>query len=246
MAKRPKLFLGTPMYGGMCTGFYTLSLLETQTVMRNRGVPFVYSFVMNEALITRARNWIVYEFLKTDFSHLLFVDADIRWIAEDIPTLIDADKDIICGLYPSKEINWHQVENAVKNGITGNDLRSYTANLMINVKWEPGGARQLAVDQPFEITAGGTGMMLIKREVFEALRPHLPTYLNNVTNLSTPGSGDELISEFFSTSIDQKTKNLLSEDYFFCDRWRNLGGTIWAAPWMRLGHQGSYVFEGRP
>jgi hypothetical protein len=159
--------------------------------------------------------------------------------------LLHADKDIICGLYPSKEINWRQVETAVKNGVTGNDLRSYTANFIVNLPPEKT-ARDVPVDQPLEITAGGTGMMLIKRHVFEKMRPHVPTYWNNVMNLSERGAAQQQISEFFSTRIEPDTKNLLSEDYFFCDLWRRLGGRIWAAPWMRLGHMGAYMFEGRP
>lgn len=234
------------MYGGMCAGFYTLSMLETQTVLRNAGIAFRYSFVMNEALITRARNWIVNEFLRSDCTHLLFIDADIRWRAEDVPTLISADKDVICGLYPTKEINWPQVEAAVRRGVTGHDLRFYTANFVVNVLHQEGGPRELPADQPFEVTAGGTGMMLIRREVFDKLKPHVPTYRNNVMNLADQDAASQVIHEFFSTSIEAGTGNLLSEDYFFCDLWRRQGGRIWAAPWMRLSHQGTYVFPGRP
>lgn len=244
MASKPRVVIGTPMYGGMCTGFYTLSMLQTQSALAKRGIPSLFSFVMNEALITRGRNWVVHDFLRSDFTHLLFIDADIRWDGDDIPSLIDADKDIICGLYPTKAINWSQVEAAVKNGITGNDLRSYTANFVVNIKATQDSV--LAADRPFEVLSGGTGMMLIKREVFERLKPHVPAYRNNVMNLSDPGAADQLIYEFFTTRIEPDTKNLLSEDYFFCDLWRRHGGTIWAAPWMRLGHQGSYMFEGRP
>jgi hypothetical protein len=89
-------------------------------------------------------------------------------------------------------------------------------------------------------------MMLIRREVFEKMKPQVPTYWNNVMNMSERGSPDQRIAEFFSTRIEPATGNLLSEDYFFCDLWRQLGGQIWAAPWMRLSHLGTYVFEGRP
>jgi len=246
MDTRQKVFVATPMYGGMCTGFYTLSMLETQTALTNRGISFQFGFVMNEALITRGRNWLVHEFLRTDCTHLLFIDADIRWSGADIPTLLDADKEIICGLYPAKEINWSQVEAAVKRGVTGHDLRAYTAHFVINVKATGNSPKDLPLDQPFEIIAGGTGMMLIRREVFEKLKPHVLAYRNNVMNLSRGSGSDDLIYEFFSTRIEPEAKNLLSEDYFFCDLWRKLGGRIWAAPWMRLSHQGTYIFEGRP
>jgi len=36
----------------------------------------------------------------------------------------------------------------------------------------------------------------------------------------------------------------LSEDYYFCWRAREAGLTVWAAPWVQLGHFGTYLFEG--
>jgi hypothetical protein len=52
------------------------------------------------------------------------------------------------------------------------------------------------------------------------------------------------IKEFFTTSIEPETQHLLSEDYHFCRTWRNNGGKIYAAPWVQLGHVGTYLFDG--
>lgn len=239
-----KVFVATPMYGGMCSGFYMQSIMQLQQVLSMRGYHMAVSMMFNESLITRGRNALVHQFLKTDFTHLLFIDADIRFDPHHVAMLFDANKDVISGIYPKKEINWHSVQAAVKNDVPMDQLKHHTGSWVINLV-----GYQASVDvpqnEPLEVWAGGTGMMLIKRQVFETLAEHVPSYLNDVTDLHNAMQPRERISEFFATSIEPKTERLLSEDYHFCRTWRQQGGKIYAAPWMDLGHVGTYVFEGR-
>ena len=109
-----KVLVATPMYGGFCTGFYLQCMMQTQMVFNANKVESMMSFVFNESLITRARNSLAHNFMKTDATHLLFIDADIVWNANDLIPMIMADKDVICGIYPKKEINWHTVDRAVR------------------------------------------------------------------------------------------------------------------------------------
>ena len=112
-----KLFVATPMYGGQCFGFYTQSVIALTKTMHGR-MDVVFSFMFNESLIPRARNGLANQFLKDESAtHLLFIDADIRFEADDVLKLLDADKDVICGIYPKKEINWHTVRHAISNDV---------------------------------------------------------------------------------------------------------------------------------
>jgi hypothetical protein len=36
----------------------------------------------------------------------------------------------------------------------------------------------------------------------------------------------------------------LSEDYSFCQRWRDIGGQVWADPNIRMAHVGTKTFDG--
>ena len=56
---------------------------------------------------------------------------------------------------------------------------------------------------------------------------------------------DDMISEYFTTSIERPTNILLSEDYHFCKLARDNGIKVWAAPWVQLAHIGTYAFEGQ-
>ena len=242
--KKPKIFVATPMYGGMCAGFYTQAIIQLLTTCQANGVDVEYSFMFNESLITRARNSLTHTFMQTDCSHLMFIDADIKFRAEDVIHMIRAEKDILCGIYPKKEINWHSVKAAMDRGVPFDQLKSHTGSFVVNLVNYVGEVT-VPVNQPVEIFNGGTGFMLIKREVFDKLGESVPSYSNDVVDLGGKMKQSEPIKEFFTTSIEPGTNRLLSEDYHFCRIWRESGGQVHAAPWCQLSHIGTYAFEGQ-
>ena len=234
---RPSLMIATPMYGGMCTGHYVTGLLGTINKMKQVGVPVYWAQIMNESLITRARNELARLFLEKGIDYLMFVDADISFDGHAVAQLMAADKDICVGIYPKKEVDWKQVAKAAKSG--KENLQDYGGAFVFNMV---GQVQESDSDGVIEVRHGGTGFMLIKRKVFEDLMPHVPTY-----RVSTHKENGEYIKplthEFFATSIDE-TGALLSEDYHFCDLWRKHGGKIYANPFIKLEHVGTYVFGG--
>jgi len=238
------LFVATPMYGGLCNGQYTVGMIGMVSVFTQAKIPFEYSYIMNESLITRGRNSMANEFLEGSCTHLMFIDADIGFNPVDILKMIEADKDIICGLYPKKEINWTQVHTAALKGVRAHALASYTGSFVVNAV---GNAEEVegTIHAPVEISNGGTGFMLIKREVFENLSSMVPEYNNDLYSIVDGNPNPKVIKEFFATSIDKESGNrLLSEDYHFCKIARKAGFTVWAAPWAQLVHCGSYNFNG--
>jgi hypothetical protein len=243
--KTTQVFVATPMYGGLCNGSYTVSLLTAVGVFSRNGIGMQFAHMMNESLITRARNALTKDFLASECSHLMFIDADIGFNAQDIIRMVHSDKDIICGIYPKKEINWVDVSKAVQAGVPPQELHTYTGafvvNLVDNTKSAEGDRYT-----PMEIANGGTGFMLIKREVFEGLIGKVPTYNNDVFAATDDQTQKIEINEFFATSItDDGSKRLLSEDYHFCKIARDAGFKVWAAPWAQLSHTGTYIFNGQ-
>ena len=239
-----KLFVSTPMYGGQCTGFYAQSLIQLNNLIKNSGNDCIMSFMFNESLITRARNALAHNFLKTDCSHLMFIDADIRFNPADIPPMIEADKDIICGVYPKKEINWHGVKAALERGVSVDELKHHTGSFVVNLV-EYSGSVTVPINQPVEIWNGGTGFMLIKREVIETIIRRRPA-LHSQDAIGLDPKFDPYKYALFDTQIDEVTKEYLSEDYYFCKLWRNMGGKIWADLSINLAHMGYYKFQGDP
>lgn len=241
----PFLFVATPMYGGMCHGTFATSLLTMVNTFTNSGMGFTFSHMMNESLITRARDSLANDFLDTkECTHLLFIDSDIGFSPQDIIPMVHADKDVICGIYPKKEINWNQVSDAVKEGILPQSLGNYTGVFVVNaVDHAP--HIEVKLSEPIEIANGGTGFMLIKREVLEKLKDVVPTYNSDMYTIIDTERKPRKIYQFFDTSIDKDSGNrLLSEDYHFCKLARDNGFKVWAAPWAQLSHTGSYTFSG--
>ena len=231
------------MYGGQCTGYYTQSMLTLGPVLNQNGYDMAYSAMFNESLIQRGRNALAHGFMqRPECTHLMFIDADIKFNPQDIIKMIEADKDIICGIYPKKEINWVEVEKAVKEGVPTDRLKTRTASVVVNLK-DYAGSVTVPVSEPVEIFNGGTGFMLIKRSTFETMKSVVNSYNNDVLFLDG-GISNDRITEYFACAVEPGTERLLSEDYFFCWKAREAGLKVWAAPWAQLGHFGSYLFEG--
>ena len=126
------ILIATPMYGGMCTGHYTIALMNSINTLREMKIETLLASVMNESLIPRARNELVRLFLnQTKCSHLMFVDADMYFDEKAIASLYKADKDVACGIYPRKEINWEKVYLFAKRGKT--DLTNHSSSFVLNL-----------------------------------------------------------------------------------------------------------------
>ena len=111
MEEIKRIYVATPAYGGVCHMGYLHSLLKLQMMCFAKKLAMTYSSVTNESLITRARNTCVSEFLNEEVkpTHLMFIDSDIQFDPMSIKRMVDYDKDIVCGIYSKKDINWEAV-----------------------------------------------------------------------------------------------------------------------------------------
>jgi len=249
--KKCRLFIATPMYGGMAHGLYIKSSLDLQAILAKYGVDCKFSFLFNESLITRARNYLVDEFLRSDCTHLLFLDSDIHYNPQDVVALLALDKDVIGGPYPKKSINWRNVAETARNNpeLEPKELENLVGEYVFNVVR---GTQQFSVTEPLEVLEIGTGFMMIKREVFGKLEKEYPQLRYKPDHIGQPNfDGSRYIHAYFDTIIDTKdsatgggSDRYLSEDYMFCQLWRKMGGEVYLCPWMRTQHIGTYAFTG--
>ena len=252
--RKKKIFVATPMYGGQCCGMYTKSTADLATISTQYGMDVRFFYLFNESLITRARNYLVDEFLRSPYTHLMFIDSDIHFNPNDVLTLAALDKPIIGAPYPKKVIAWEKVRNAVDAGLADDDpirLEEFTGDFVFN---PVAGTQEIKVSEPVEVLEIGTGFMLVAREVFEKFRDAYPQFSYKPDhNRSENFDGSRYIHAFFDTVIDSEafagegssgSDRYLSEDYMFCQFTRKIGISTWLCPWMKLGHVGSYVFNG--
>lgn len=249
--RKYSLFVGTPMYGGQCSGLFTKACTDLSLVCGAHGIPLKFYYLFNESLVQRARNYVVDEFLRSDCTHLLFIDSDIGFQARDVLALLgiqtsEPEKyNIVTGPYPKKTIAWEKVSKAAEEGFGKDDpfqLNQFTADYAFNpVK----GQTNLKLSEPIEVAEAGTGFMLIPREILEKYKEAYPELSYKPDHVRTDNfDGSREITAFFDCVIDPETKRYLSEDYFFCKQARAIGISVWMCPWMQLNHVGSYIFTG--
>jgi hypothetical protein len=249
--KKNKLFIATPMYGGMAHGLYIKSCLDLQTTFQKYGIDVKFSFLFNESLITRARNYLVDEFLRSDYTHMMFIDSDIHFSPQDVLALLALDKDVVGGPYPKKSINWSNVAAAARNhpDLEPKELENLVGEYVFNVVK---GTSSFQVSEPLNVLEIGTGHMMIKRHVFEKMQEAYPNIKYKPDHVGQQNfDGSRYIHAYFDTVIDSTnsitgggSERYLSEDYMFCQMWRKIGGEIFLCPWMKTQHIGTYAFTG--
>ena len=225
--KQIKLFIATPAFGHQVTTNYANSLLKfVSTPHPTLAVSSAIHMQSGMALVTQARNNCVAYFLNSECTHFLFIDADIGFEPEAIYRLIEKDVPVCLTPYPVKGYG-----------------KDYQLQFIVhfpdkdNVRIDKGGFT--------EITAGPTGFMMIKREVFEKLAEKYPE--RKTVNKQLVGNKVETMEKgwytFFETAQDPEN-GYLGEDIAFCRLWTNIGGKIYADTQTPLTHFGSHAFHG--
>jgi hypothetical protein len=238
--RKNKLFIATPMYGGQCTGMYMKACLDLQGLCAQYGFESRFSFIFNESLITRARNYLVDEFLRSGYTHLLFLDADIHFDPRDIIGCLALDKDIIGAPYPKKSIKWTNAIQAIHKGIkwqealdavkanpdiTAADFRNLALKdtpTVADIEQVVGdyvfnpvaGTHTFNVGEPLRVMEIGTGFMMIKRHVFERYQLQYPEYRYKPDHVGQANfDGSRYIHAFFDCIIDRKRTITIVQDY---------------------------------
>jgi hypothetical protein len=248
--KEASIFVGVPMYGGNCSGLFCKSTNDLSALCARYGIKLIFHYLFNESLVQRARNYVADEFLRSDCTHLMFIDSDIGFDPKDVLTLLGMhlsnpeQYDIIAAPYPKKNISWEKVKKAVESGRAENpfDLMYYAADYVFNPL---ANTKSFRLDEMVEVSETGTGFMLIPRSVFDRYKVAYPelSYKPDHTR-SQNFDGEREIMAYFDCAIDPKTRRYLSEDYFFCWNARKAGMKVHMCPWMQLQHVGSYIFRG--
>jgi hypothetical protein len=254
--RKRKLFVATPMYGGQCGGMYTRSICDLTALCVKYGIEVRSYFLFNESLITRARNYCVDEFLRSDAEHMLFIDSDIGFNPQDVIAMMalqtpESPYDVMAGPYPKKCITWEKIKQAVDAGVADEDpnrLEDFVGDFVFNpaVDENDPSTKSIRLDEPAQVLETGTGFMMIRRSTFDKYKAAYPQYSYKPDHIRTEAfDGSREIHAYFDCIIDPKTKRYLSEDYMFCQNVRNMGGKVWMCPWMHLQHTGAYVFAGK-
>jgi len=165
--------------------------------------------------------------LYSDADRLVFVDADIRFSVSDLDAIVLTSHDVVGGIVPVKTVDFERA--ACVSDPTAQSVRA--ASVLYAVTPKKPEARDGSL---VEVDHIGSAFLSISRTAIQAVVEANP-------DLSYEHEGRPMVAPFETMISGQK---YLSEDYAFCQRWRNLGGQVWADYSVRLSHFGNYEFSG--
>ena len=149
--------------------------------------------------VAENRNYTVAQAIKNNCNYILFSDDDMEYPEDTLERLLSHDKDAIGTLY-----NVRRLPSA------------YVIQYGEEIKNDEEAKRQT---KPFKCEAIGTGMLLVKTDIFKKLQSPLfgyKWYDNGMVKMST--------------------------DWFLCEKIRQAGYEIWCDPTITIKHIGKYAF----
>lgn len=253
------LFIAVPIDSGVSSG-YVDSVRHLIGYLDSKKIKFTYYQLANDSLITRSRNNLVATFLRNPvFTHLLFIDSDLTFSPLAVQRLLDFNKPVSACAYPLKTVDYDAIVSEGKKADLNKDvLPLCTARFVLNLVTEPdvleksGGKVTLPIQDMFtEVSETGTGFLMIHRAVFYKMMKEFPNdwFKNDVTALQPlqefcDETDLKLFWTFFDQMIHPVSKRYLSEDYAFCQKWRNVGGKVHLDLSQTIFHTGPHAFPG--
>ena len=98
-ASGQKVMLATTSYGDPAAS-YTFSMARSREALTAAGIASAYLLLQGNCHVDDARNAVVRDFLASDCTELLFLDADVNWEPQALVHLCRRDLDLVGGVYP--------------------------------------------------------------------------------------------------------------------------------------------------
>lgn len=212
-----KLMIGLPAYDHKVGLKMAVSLMRFAQACIEHGITIQVSSICGCSVVSRARNLIADEFMRSDSTHLMFIDSDMTFEPESILRLLawNQDRAIVAGAYEARKQG--KVYILTLDADANGDVIMDDMGL---VK-----ARRVA-----------TGFMMIHRRVFETMRDAYPE-LEHKDNMT-----DKKLYGYFDFKLTPE--GYIGEDFLFCQRAADIGlNDIWIDPTIKLGHMGIHEFE---
>ncbi|RPI88730.1 MAG: hypothetical protein EHM41_00205 [Chloroflexi bacterium] len=207
------LCIGTPFYEHKAFSPYIASLVRLLQCCAAANIPVSSVNVDGDSFIDRSRNTIIYMFLESGATDLLWIDSDESWDTEGAFNLIRSPEDVVCAGYPNKNI-W---------GEMGIVPKIYDGKLVPNLYGQ------------IEIERGIGGFMRVRRHVFDQIIAADPTLFYFDTGTHQPGP----FYDFYGPIQDYENGVIIRDDWAFFRRWQNRGGKIWCHPDITITHYGT-------
>jgi len=208
--------IGLPAYDHKVSVKMAISLMKLGQMVLEHGIDIQVNSVCGCSVVTRARNMIAEQFLKSDCEHLLFIDADMTFEPEDVLRLLvwNQDKGVVAGAYEARKEGkvYILTLDSKDNAVIMDDMGLVRAK------------------------RAATGFMMIQKRVFTKLAELHPEWLHKDNADPT-----KTLHAFFDFACTPE--GYVGEDFLFCQRAIDAGFEVWIDPTIKLGHMGIHEFK---
>lgn len=227
---KPVVLFGIVSYnGGVCREFLP-NLIETLSLLGQQGIPSATFMLPGDPYLSKARNRVAYEFLvnNTNCTHLFFLDDDLGWEPAAALRLIEHDVDVVAGVYPKKS-----------------DKGEYPAQVDTDDAGNP-----ITHGSLWKAKLAPTGFLCIKRHVLEKMAAKAGMYVDTTAVGSTTPQWNIFDMGWFTPDGERPAQQggivgqFWGEDYYFCRKWRDMGGDVLIDPDIMFTHRGSVAWAG--
>ena len=236
IVKDPRIVMCLPCFGGKIDQPFMQCVLHALGTINI--VPFI-DFMPGDSLVNRARNNLAHNFIqgypdvvdgkpvKRQYDWMLFIDTDLIFQPDGITTVYEMalrrGPGIYAGTYPIKQLKPKIVFNPMPGCVPD-------------------------ANGEVEVREAGTGFMLIHRDVYTKMIERFSDEMKFETDQGDTQLPRTIKYDFFTVGVRTDPtlgyKRFLSEDWYFCQRWREMGGKIWMNVKTQCGHIGNFVYPG--
>lgn len=150
-----RVFIAIPTYTSSIAYDTCFSLCQTIGALLQAGIECQMGAIEGNCYVDYARNILVQDFLESEATDLLFVDADVGFFSETVLAMCRATRPVVAAVYPLKD----------------EEKESYPVNFLP-------GPHTLDSEGLIEAKMVPTGLLRVNRMVFESLKPHVKHYKN--------------------------------------------------------------------
>ncbi len=230
-----KLTIGTPTASGTVTTAYARSLTNLTLELTRLGAEYALSMVDGSDIV-KARNLIASGALAdASCTHVLFLDSDMDVPRAVFQQLLEAGHDLAGAIYPKRRLDLDRYTELIRDGADPDQALAASSEFVVGFA-----SNQVELQSGWcKAAVLGTGCLLIKRRVLEALASD-----GQVARIDTDLPEGGPLYDFFGPFAKPGGARM-SEDFSFCVKATRAGFTVWALADADVGHVGAHRFSAR-
>jgi hypothetical protein len=211
------VFVFIPAYRGQISAVTFEASHRLMSGLMAKGIPAsIASYSYFD--IAELRNMVlsVWYDVQKQCTHLLFIDDDMGFSPNLVIDMLAFNEPVVGAIYP-------------KRGVPR--------------QWSGSGIEAAEYRQGFiEVEGVGGGCLLIRRDAVDKMVETYPELIGDYMTLGDmKAAGGTRTLRFFDQLQTPEGKR--SEDFSFCQRWRDAGGVVWAATAHEIQHVGPWIFS---